>query len=898
VVTPGADPDVVDSVQPPPVFRRSRSVRHNLTALFLTIIGLLAVAFAWVAYEQVERALRASGTERIRAAASQVADLLSQSASARTAETRRLAMDPQVRRAVLSSGSSPAPPAIQDFLSRNDQVAIWGYEPSRGAVLLGAGSEALQGEGPPPRGGEGVSELKVADGRVWYYTTVALNAAGHGAASEASVTVLRSIRQSQANELIERLIGPGAVLRFGNRSGDVWTDMSRPASAPPEHEVSVGSNYTDEAGVGWIGVAVPVADTPWLFWVAEPEQTILAPAALLLRSLLPIALLLMAIGVGAVYVLSGRITQPLETLAAAAEGIARGDYTRRVTVRRDDEVGRLATIFNAMADRIARSRDLLEGRVAERTRQLEEANAALSNREAELRNTTTFLDSIIDNLPAVLFVKDVKERRYMRLNRAGEEVLGMPAAEVIGRTDHDLFPSDLASALSQGDAKVLDQHATVSLADETVPTRSGGERNLQITKVPVRNATGQAEYLLGIAVDLTGRRQAEEEARAARIEAERASRAKSQFLSRMSHDLRTPLNAMLGFAQLLDMDPSLSQDHAESVRHILKGGSHLLKLVNEVLDIARIESGGLSLSLEPVRVSEVVEEVVQLMRPLAESRKIAITAVLENPDLHMLADNQRLKQVLLNLVGNAIKYNRDHGRVELSVRRDGTRVRVEVHDTGRGIAADKRWLLFRPFERLGAEQGNIEGTGLGLAVAKGLIEAMNGRIGVDTPAEGATFWITLPEAQTAASHAADDAMPPAQADAPRGGTVLYIEDNPSNIRLIERLLTRRPGIRLLIARDGGEGLRVAAEHAPDLILLDLHLPDMSGRDVLASLVADDRTSAIPVVIVSADATTAQSERLLQFGARAYLTKPILLSAFLEMVDRHLAEGRRPESLAR
>jgi PAS domain S-box-containing protein len=875
-------------------FPRNRSVRYKLTALFFTIIGLLALAFAWVAYAQMTEALHVNGTERIRAAAQQVADLLAQSAAARTAEARRLANDPDVR-AALHSAPPSAPAAVQDFLSRNPSATVWAYETAAGARRLGVGTEGLAEDRPQIEFKPGVSELTIAGERVWYHTTVPI-AGAETIPSHGFLSVQRSIRPSQANELIGRLIGPGAVLKFGNVSGDVWTDMSGRASAPPLDELEVGSRYANEAGEKWVGIAVPVAETPWALWVAVPEYSILAPAHVLLRTLLPIASLLMGFGVLAVYVLSGRITRPLNTLASAAEGIARGDYTRRVTVESADEVGRLATIFNAMADRVAQSRDTLEARVVERTRQLEVANTALSESETKLRKTTAFLDSIVENLPAVLFVKD-REGRYVRLNRACEEVLGKRAHDLLGRTDAELFPPEMAARFVRSDLELLQGGASVSLVDEMIPTTSGGVRVLQTTKIPVLDPGGQPEYLLGIAVDLTDRRKAEEAARTSRSEAERASRAKSEFLSRMSHDLRTPLNAMLGFAQLLSSDPDLSGDHADSVRHILKGGSHLLKLVNEVLDIARIESGGLSLSLEPVRVAEVVDEVTQLMRPLAERRNITMS--IDALDVHVLADNQRLKQVLLNLVGNAIKYNRENGAVRVTVRPEFSRVRIEVHDTGSGIAEEKRGLLFRPFERLGAEQGEIEGTGLGLAVAKGLIEAMNGRIGLDAPPEGSIFWITLPIAQATERQEAQEVDAWTHNGFVRAGTVLYIEDNPSNLRLIERLLVRRPGVRLAVARNGQDGFQLAFEQNPDLILLDLHLPDISGEEVLHRLTSDHRTSAIPVVVVSADATTVQRKRLLRAGAKDYLTKPIVLASFLAMIDRHmLTRGQQPQPTVR
>lgn len=538
----------------------------------------------------------------------------------------------------------------------------------------------------------------------------------------------------------------------------------------------------------------------------------------------------------------------------------------------------------------------LEGRVAERTRQLQEAIDSLGCREAELRKATVFLDSIVENLPAMVFVKDARDGRFVLFNRAGEELLGVDRKDLLGRTGHELFPAPIAEALVRSDTAVLDGGVAVSAEDEVVATRTRGVRILHTKKIPVADADGKLNCLLGIAVDITDRRHAEEEARLARLEAERANRAKSQFLSRMSHDLRTPLNAMLGFAQLLDLDAGLSSDQTDSVRHIIKGGGHLLELVNEVLDIARIEAGQLGLSMEPVPVAEVLQEVVDFMRPLADARAISLSVPTAERPWHVIADKQRLKQILLNLVGNAVKYNRDQGSVQLAVDGSGGRVRIWVRDTGPGIPSSKRALLFKPFERLGAEHGPLEGTGLGLALAKGLAEAMSGTIGAESSSEGATFWIELPEGE-AEQHRPAAIPAPSRDVAHSRGTVLYIEDNDSNVRLLQRLLSRRPAVRLLIAKTAAEGIGCAVRERPDLILLDLHLPDRPGEDVLRALLEDQRTSGIPVAILSADATYAQSDRLLKAGARAYLTKPFVLTSLLEVIDTHLAGpvSSRPES---
>jgi GAF domain-containing protein/ActR/RegA family two-component response regulator len=402
-------------------------------------------------------------------------------------------------------------------------------------------------------------------------------------------------------------------------------------------------------------------------------------------------------------------------------------------------------------------------------------------------------------------------------------------------------------------------------------------------------------------------------------ELEAASRAKSDFLSRMSHELRTPLNAIIGFAEIMEMDPATSPRQRERAGHIHQGGRHLLGLINEVLDITRIEAGRLSLSPEPVRLDAVVQEVLDLERPLAADAQVSL--VLDDPDAFAVAvhaDRQRLRQIILNLVANAVKYNRPGGRVTLSVSSQGrgtsnegsgegrvasievgngtgssllvpypSLLRLTVRDTGPGIPADQIGRLFEPFERLSAETGTVEGTGLGLAIARGLAEAMGGAIGVESVVgDGSTFWVELPAASAPFSlPEAEELARTMPNDEPRAtATVLYIEDNQPNVELVQHILGFRPGVTLLTAPDGASGVRIARRYQPDLILLDLNLPDLQGDDVLARLRAEERTAAIPVVMISADATPGQIDRLLAAGAREYLTKPLDVKRLLAIVD--------------
>jgi PAS domain S-box-containing protein len=520
-------------------------------------------------------------------------------------------------------------------------------------------------------------------------------------------------------------------------------------------------------------------------------------------------------------------------------------------------------------------------------------NKELTHAQEDIRRAESFLSSILENVPSTIFVKDARELRYVRVNRAFEDLVGRPRSEVLGRTDHDLFAAEDADFYTAKDREALERRRLTDIPEQPVHTATGGVRLVHTRKLPIVDAHGVPQYVLGISEDITERKAGEQALAAAKLEAERANRAKSNFLSRMSHDLRTPLNAILGFAQLLEMEGLNEQQH-ESVRHILKGGAHLLNLINEVLDIARIESGALSLSPEPVAIAEVMQRVVELVRPLAAQRSITLDDDLVTVcgTRYVLADRQRLAQILVNLLSNAVKYNREGGHVGLSCEdRPNSRARIKVSDTGAGIRPERLHLLFQPFERLGAEQTPIEGTGLGLMLSKGLAEAMGGTLGVESEVDrGSTFWVELALSEASAATTAPSARAHPYAsgrDSGVTGTVLYIEDNISNRRLMERVLARRPGIRLVGAGQGQAGLDVARADRPDLILLDLHLPDISGEEVLRRLWEDARTRAIPVAVLSADATPAQIKRLLAAGASAYLTKPIDVGQVLQLLDDKL-----------
>jgi CheY-like chemotaxis protein/anti-sigma regulatory factor (Ser/Thr protein kinase) len=368
----------------------------------------------------------------------------------------------------------------------------------------------------------------------------------------------------------------------------------------------------------------------------------------------------------------------------------------------------------------------------------------------------------------------------------------------------------------------------------------------------------------------------------------------------MSHELRTPLNSILGFAQLLAL-ADLAAQHQNNVQQILKGGYHLLELINEVLDLARIEAGRLSLSPEPVQIKDAVKEALDLVRPIASSHNITLSADFSAcGNRYVQADRQRLKQVLLNLLSNAIKFNRSNGTVVLRCEEtQNDRLRIEVVDTGAGIDEEGLKKIFTPFERLSADRNAIGGTGLGLALSKRMIEAMGGAIGVEsTVGVGSRFHFELSLVEAAGEPRLDrdfhGGLTALGQAASYQGTILYVEDNLSNIRLIQQILARFPGVQLLEAMQGKLGLELANTHVPDWILLDLHLPDLGGEDVLRALQQEPRTRGIPVTILSADATPGQIHRLKAAGAREYLTKPLDVKQIIELLESTLRREQSEE----
>jgi PAS domain S-box-containing protein len=513
--------------------------------------------------------------------------------------------------------------------------------------------------------------------------------------------------------------------------------------------------------------------------------------------------------------------------------------------------------------------------------------AHLSDAPSPFGDMRKLLQDIIDGVPALVFIKDL-HHRYTLVNRWARQLFG---SECVGLTDAEIATGEQAEQFRRHDLETLASGEPREFEEWAL---HGGVRHVYYSlKFPLLGHDGRPYALCGVSTDITDLKRAEAVAREAQDEAERANRAKSDLLSRVSHELRTPLHSILGYCQLLQLD-GLALDVSATAARMVSAGNHLLELINDLLDVSRIEQGQDHVCLEPVHACDPVNDAVDIMRPLADARDVELAVDLHG-GLHefVLGDRRRLHQVLLNLMSNGINYNRPGGQVRVSFRKATPgRLRLLVSDTGSGIARQDFERVFMPFERVAGSELHPEGAGLGLAVSKSLIEAMGGTIGIESSqaGHGTTLFVELrliaPPAN--AHELVFGALPRAAVSrlAVRG-RVLYIEDHAANVELLKQALGQAGQIELLSANRGEDGLSLAAQRQPDLILLDLHLPDVPGESVLARLKQDPRTSSIPVVVLSADATPSRISRAEVAGAAHYLTKPLDLAEFLRVVEATL-----------
>ncbi|HYK03125.1 MAG TPA: PAS domain S-box protein [Thermoanaerobaculia bacterium] len=517
-------------------------------------------------------------------------------------------------------------------------------------------------------------------------------------------------------------------------------------------------------------------------------------------------------------------------------------------------------------------------------------NSARKHVEEKLRWTEESFRLMVESVTDYAIVMLDPEGRVVSWNAGAERIKGYLAEEIVGRHFAIFYPPD---AVEEGKPQQdLDSAAASGrFADEGWRVRKDGSlfwANIVFTAI--RDQGGNLRGFAKLTRDLTERNKVEKAIMTAKAIAEKANLAKSEFLSSMSHELRSPLNAILGFAQLMESDsPPPTSTQTESISQILNAGWYLLELINEILDLATIESGKLSISMEPVSLSEVLQECQSMIEPLALRRGITMSFPGSDNQFHVKADRTRIKQVLINLLSNAVKYNRTGGSVTVECTAKSTgHIRISVADTGAGLPPEKLAQLFQPFNRLGQEANGEEGTGIGLVVSKRLVELMEGVIGVESTVGAETvFWVellstaslTLPAAvETAPS---EDAVPMF----PEGmRTLLYVEDNPANLKLVERLIGRRNDLRLLSAIDGNRGVELARACLPDVILMDINLPGISGIEAMRILREDVATAHIPVVALSANAMPRDIQRGVDAGFFRYLTKPIKVSEFMDTLN--------------
>jgi PAS domain S-box-containing protein len=497
------------------------------------------------------------------------------------------------------------------------------------------------------------------------------------------------------------------------------------------------------------------------------------------------------------------------------------------------------------------------------------------------------IDALITTDPAGI-ISDVNKQMEALTGCTRDELIGAPFKNYF--TDPERAEAGIKQVLSGG--KVTDYELTAR-------ARDGKETVVSYNATTFHDRDRKLQGVFAAARDVTERKRFERalqennvELERARAAAEKASLAKSEFLSSMSHELRSPLNAILGFAQLINSDsPPPTPTQTASIDQILHAGWYLLELINEILDLAQIESGKLALSREPTSLSEVMLECQAMIEPQGQKRGIKMTFPQSAIPYFVDADRTRLKQVLINLLSNAIKYNQANGTVVVDYTASTPgRLRVSVRDSGAGLTPDMLMQLFQPFNRLGRETSREEGTGIGLVMSKRLVELMGGTIGVaSTVGSGSVFWFELNAVSAPQLADADRARPAAITRAPvQPGaalrTLLYVEDNPANLKLVEQLIDRRPDMRLLVAGDGDLGVRLALANLPEVILMDINLPGISGIEALQILREDPATAHIPVVALSANAMPRDIEKGLQAGFFRYLTKPIKVNEFMDTLD--------------
>jgi PAS domain S-box-containing protein len=665
-----------------------------------------------------------------------------------------------------------------------------------------------------------------------------------------------------------------ALVKAGALQSAIFNSENFSSIATDEKGVIQLFNVGAERMLGYTALEVVDKITP--ADISDPQEVIARAKALSLELATPITP-----GFEALVFKASRGIEDIYELTYIRKDGSRFPAVVSVTALRDDQGGIIGYLLigtdNTARKHVEAEQKLLDQRLRDQqfyTRSLIESN----------------IDALMTTDPAGI-ITDVNKQTEALTGCTRDELIGAPFKSCF--TDPERAEAGIKRVLSGN--KVTDYELTAR-------ARDGKETVVSYNATTFHDRERKLQGVFAAARDVTERKRFEQmqqennvELERAKAAAEKANLAKSDFLSSMSHELRSPLNAILGFAQLLISDtPPPTPSQTASVDQILHAGWYLLELINEILDLAQIESGKLALSLEPTSLSEVMSECQAMIEPQGQKRGIGMAFPQFDLPCFVDADRTRLKQVIINLLSNAIKYNRSNGSVVVDVDcpREADRVRISVRDTGAGLRPEMIKQLFQSFNRLGRETTSEEGTGIGLVMSKRLVEMMGGSIGVDsTVGQGTVFWFDLNAAQrptlAADRHGSSAITSPQIPEGARLRTLLYVEDNPANLNLVEQLIKRRPDIRLLSARDGNLGVQLARAHRPDVILMDINLPGISGIEALRILREDLVTKHIPVVALSANAMPRDIEKGLVAGFFRYLTKPIKVNEFMDTLDAAL-----------
>jgi PAS domain S-box-containing protein len=682
-----------------------------------------------------------------------------------------------------------------------------------------------------------------------------------------------------------------ALLKTGALQKAIFNSANFSIVATDEHGIIQIFNIGAERMLGYTAADVLNKLTP--ADISDPDEVIVRAKALSLELEAEVAAGFEAL----VFKASRRIEDIYELTYIRKDG-SRFPAVVSVTALRDDRDGIIGYLLigtdNTARKQIEADRQQLLERHEETNRQLQQTNRSLLISEEKLMVT---LNSIGD----AVITTDAKACVTL-LNPLAEKLTGWMKSQAMGRPVDEVFhivnkdtrqrsTTPIMETLSQGSVKGLSNHTVLIAAD-------GHESDIADSCAPICDRDGRVIGAVLVFRDVTEEYAAQQalqdkniDLEYARSVAEKASLAKSTFLSSISHELRTPLNAILGFAQLLEIgSPTPTGTQIDRLHQITKAGWYLLELINEILDLAVIESGKLSLSRESVSLSEIMSECQAMVEPQAQQRGIHVDFPAVDSTWYANVDRTRVKQVFINLLSNAIKYNREHGTVEVKCTCTPDRLRVSIKDSGAGLSAEQLLQLFQPFNRLGQENGAEEGTGIGLVVTKQLIELMGGTIVVEsTVGVGSEFQIELIRDRTPRL-AAGNTMPTGIAPHDQNEvdlalrTLLYVEDNPANLLLVEQIIKGHPHVRMLSARDGNVGVAFARAHLPDVILMDINLPGISGLRALEILRNDPATRHIPVIALTANAMLRDVKNGLAAGFFRYLTKPIKINEFLNALD--------------